>query len=1235
VTPGLPASAGSMRDGAVRAESGACKLMALFLVLASLLPAQDSRPSDARELLDRMAAAAGDSSAFGAAMLVEFALRQSEPAYTLAAQLWADNLAKAPAGPDAAETLRAIRDNRELPGPKRALAARMRRKLLARSGDVQGLAREAGADGQVRWFKAIGPFGFNAESFAGFAFGPESKIDFAAELPGFQDPVRWTDYAASPAAEQADPFEVLLPRTGAAYALAQIKTGNETLLVSLGSESSVELFVDGQRALAIDHRRELVPNRRWVAVAFPAGWHHLLVKTTDSGSGVFVLTVLDQQRGPVVLGPAGSAVEIETGGAFHAVEAPAAGTGPGGTFVVSDSRDVFKPAGERAADLVAACLLGWRGLPEEAFVAARGHLDAADLSVGEIGVAHLIVDQTTHLPDTDKKARLLDLARRALAKDPSSAMAQAALARNEATNDRVEEGIGMLQKALAGSPKSVDLWEAQLDVLEGVGFESDREKTLAAALAACPNAPKLWERRLTQLEKKKAFPAWIDESRRFLASDATELGLAHALGARLLSGRRFDDLEAFLETQAALHPHEVSFEVLAADAAHEQGDRDRELAILAGITSKHPKETSVIERMASRILADKPDDERVPALLRTALKADPDLHDVRRLLNDLRPPAHDYFKEFLVDTKSFLEKAPGADAYPDSRIVLLLDQITLWIHEDGSAEQETHQIHRLQDPRGKEDLGTVSADGDVKVVRTILPDGKSLVPNQLGRGSFEMAGLEPGVVVERRYRRFVDRFVGRPESFGGFYFQDTRLTQPFHYTRYVVIVPKKLGLVPVVERFEAKYKREERGDDLVFEFLLEKMPRIQREAMMPRAEDLVPHVEFRRPDTWDKINRRYLDAYETAWRPTPTLREAAAKAVGDATDPVERARKLYEFVMDTVTSTDGMGLPTQTLLEKSGDRFPLYLALLKAADVPHSLAMGRNQEKVSPPVDWKMVSDDLFDVPLARIEPPGKDPVYVSTQLRWIPFGQLRYDQTDAQVFVTAPGGGRIERIAALPLAEAKSAMTEMDLALDAAGLATGTVRLTLYGWAGAFLKEQIERTDKKRLDQWANGAVLGPIGRLAPKPKGPVRFKNATSRTAPLVIEVDVEMKQLVRKTDGGGTLEVPFRPMTLAKGFVDRKERKLPFVFHQYFVEDAEATITLDPSWKLDEAPKDFERKGPLGSFTLRRKLDGSKLTLRREIALTPADIPASGFPDVASFAKDIDQAEAQKIQLRREVQ
>jgi hypothetical protein len=250
-----------------------------------------------------------------------------------------------------------------------------------------------------------------------------------------------------------------------------------------------------------------------------------------------------------------------------------------------------------------------------------------------------------------------------------------------------------------------------------------------------------------------------------------------------------------------------------------------------------------------------------------------------------------------------------------------------------------------------------------------------------------------------------------------------------------------------------------------------------------------------------------------------------------------------------------------------------------------------------------------------------------------VPFGTIRYDLTDAPVFVTSAEGGRIERIPAAPLDDATATELMLELKLDAAGAGHGVARMTVRGLPGAWLKEQIERTDRKRLEQMAAGMILGPIGRLAPRPTGPVRLRNETSRSDPLVIELDVEMKQLVRKAEGGGTLGLPFAPLTLARAFIDRKERKLPFVFHQYAVQRDEARIDLGPAWKLDDAPRDFERSGPIGSYELRRGRDGTTLVLRRRIALTPADVPAAAFDGVASFAKDVDEAEAQRLTLRIE--
>jgi tetratricopeptide (TPR) repeat protein len=1210
----------------------------LALVAASWVAAQGPPDADAAGLLGRAAETAGDSGAYAAAMLDAFAALAREPAFNLAGRLFVGSLAEAPPPAGAADRLRAIRDDRAEPGSKRAIAAMLRDLLLTMQGDVAALEAERCEGGGIRDFLVVGPFGFSADSLAGLAFPPEREIDLAATYDGYDGKVGWRPYRAQPGMPASDPFDVLFPKAGAAYALAQIHVPEERQVwITLGVRGSAELWIDGRHALAVDRRREFVPRFRFVAARLPAGWHRILVKTTESGRGGFELGLRGADFGPLALrahGAPDAGIAIEQGSVLHAVGAPASGLGEGGAFVASDVRDRIPMTGTRAHDLAAAAIWSDSGLEEVAYAVAEKHVAAKDLGPGEIWAISRLLEAADEVPENARKTMVLDLAKRSLEQRPGFAPAVVALARNEAKNDRAEEAVRMLRGAIAWQPKCVALWDAELRILEDVGFESDVDTRLDAALAACPDAPALVRRRLGRLEGKRATAAWMEAARRAVANDASDHELSSSLASRLLAAGRFEDLAEVLAIQRRLLPHDAGILHLEAARLRERGDAAGEARALEAIAALHPRETQALETLAARSIA-AGDEAAAIRHLERALSRDPDLHHARRLLRELRPAAKDVFDEFRVDTREFLAKAPGPDAYPDSRIVLLFDQVILRVFADGSAEQETHQLHRLQDPRGKEDLGTVWAEGDVAIVQTITPDGRALVPNQIGRGAFEMAGLEPGAIVERRYRRFIDRFRGHPEDFGGFYFQDTGLAQPFHHSRYVVVVPKALGLEPVAQRFDAEFRREDRGDDVLYEFLLERMPRIQREAMMPEAADIVPHVELRRPDAWNRVNRRYLDAYEAARRPTPPIDEAAAKAAGDAADPVERARRLYEFVMDTVKSDDGNGSPTETLLERSGDRFPLYLALLRAARVPHALAMGRPQERVSRPIRWEMVREDLFEVPLVRVEGADGRPVYVSTQLRYLPFGQLGYDLTDAPVFVTSDDGGRIDKTPPAPLEAARTATFRLDLALDGSGVAHGTARVAIHGPFGAMLKEEIERIDKKRFEQVTAQMVLGPIGRLAPRPKGPARVENGTSRDGPLAIELDVEVRQLVRKTEGGGTIGLPLAPLNLARAFVDRKERRLPFVFHQYVVQDDEATIELDPAWRIEDLPQAFEKSGPIGGYKLLRSQDGARLVIRREVRLTPADLPASEFPGVASFAREVDEAEARKITLKRETE
>ena len=159
-----------------------------------------------------------------------------------------------------------------------------------------------------------------------------------------------------------------------------------------------------------------------------------------------------------------------------------------------------------------------------------------------------------------------------------------------------------------------------------VGFESDRERALEAALKACPDAREAPRSAGSpQLEKKRAHAAWIEEAGRILAQNATRLDLAQVArgaAARGASARR--SRAAPRDAARRSTPTTSVCDTTVADLLHEQGDFDRELAALLERSRRSTtKETAAIERIAERLLAAKPDDPRVVAMLRLALQRIP------------------------------------------------------------------------------------------------------------------------------------------------------------------------------------------------------------------------------------------------------------------------------------------------------------------------------------------------------------------------------------------------------------------------------------------------------------------------------------------------------------------------------------------------------------------------------------------------------------------------------------
>jgi tetratricopeptide (TPR) repeat protein len=1138
--------------------------------------------------------------------------------------------------------LRATRvlDDAGAPGFRRAIARLLRRDLSLRSGAYDDVEATRGIDGVVRDFAVVGPFGRDENHYGGTTFEPERSIDFSKPMAGTRGEVRWTPLRLSFAATHASTEDVLKEDRGCAYAVAGLVLSEDaTLDVRLSTAGSAELFVGGRRALVVDRETAFLPPSRSVRVRFGKGEHRLLVKMNAPYQREFMLEILREDGSFADLSGANPAIAVLSPQALlerGAVEASGSSTGSGdaGAFVVKDARNEFPPPKTRGETIVRAVAFSLMGLEDFGAHLVAEIRKAPDLSAAEIVALRTVVDRQTAAPEAAKKAETLALARKLAEAAPGHPIAAVALAEEDASKDKGEEALARLDAALTDHPKSRALREAYGKICERLGFVADAERSRLALATAYPSSLDAAYGRAELLARRGDFAGAYEAETRALDLDrshaATFVGVAYSA----LRLGRLDDAFAHATTARRLDPSSPSIELLFAAILREKGDFQGEEATLRNAVDAYPNDAGALHLLKFAAFA-RGDVDAGVAYAARIVEREPDHAQVERaILREARPPAFDPIAAYAADVDAALKNAPDKDVYPDASVVLILDQVTLVVREDGTARQEIHQIHKLQDARGRDELGTIRAEGDLGIVRTIEPDGTTLWPNALQQGVYETAGLRPGVFVERRFYRELQRPFGEPPNYGSFLFQDTRLEAPFHFTRYVVATPEKAEIEPVVERFPVEPKKTVRDGYVVRDYLLTNMPRLKRERAMPPPTEIVPRATTAAPADPAGFNRGVLDMFEAPSRATPAILEAAKTAAKDATDPIAVAKNLYDFVLDKVASEGGFSEPTVTLLEGAGPRLPLFAALLTAAKVPWSPCFVAARDDFRGPNPPSGFDPDMFETPLVRIEPPGASPVYVAVDSRYRPFGELSYRYCDAPVYVARRGGGFFDRTPAAPSDAAKTDVRRFDLVLDAEGVATGKATIEFGRDFSAQIREALAEADRSQYEPQLLNMLMAPLGRFRARATGKVSVEGMTSRGGPLVVSVDVELKRLVRGGTQGTDLASPLSPYDFARRFVDRTERTHPVVFRDTDVRRDTAVVKLDPSWRIENLPPTDAFHGAPGSVSIVRTFDEatSTLTFERVVQWAPFTVEPSRFAAFSKWLSEIDAAEHRVVRLTK---
>ena len=227
--------------------------------------------------------------------------------------------------------------------------------------------------------------------------------------------------------------------------------------------------------------------------------------------------------------------------------------------------------------------------------------------------------------------------------------------------------------------------------------------------------------------------------------------------------------------------------------------------------------------------------------------------------------------------------------------------------ERGKESQSTIDISYLDPTRIRDISGrTIKPDGSIVELKKDAVFERMLVRAgglKLKAKSFAMPGVEPGAIIEYRWResrrsRLYMRFQIQREI----PVQVVRyLIKPYSYAQYGMrMITFNWNQVPL-EKKEGFY-----GSTYL------NVPGFKEEPRMPPEDQVRPWMLVFYSDEkgtdpqkfWNQFGKRIHEAVKPAMKVNDEVKQAAAAAIGDATDPEQKLQRLFDFCKTKIKNVD-------------------------------------------------------------------------------------------------------------------------------------------------------------------------------------------------------------------------------------------------------------------------------------------------------------------------------------------
>jgi len=569
--------------------------------------------------------------------------------------------------------------------------------------------------------------------------------------------------------------------------------------------------------------------------------------------------------------------------------------------------------------------------------------------------------------------------------------------------------------------------------------------------------------------------------------------------------------------------------------------------------------------------------------------------------------------------------------------------------------------------RGKATQGTVSLPygGPLEIAdvegRTIKPNGAivRLRPQEVldrviirGKGlrirvkSFVMPAVEPGAIIEYRWREIRHRHLSIAERFQfqrdiparivTYHFRPLRLNGKPAVLRTAMFNGRIGSLVHDMDGFQCTS--------------MSNVPAYREEPFMPPEGEVKPwmlvfYADVQKTGTpfWQQYGRSVQEETAPLLKPTPALKQAAVRIVGDATREDEKLRRLYAFCHTEIrnVSVDATGLteaeqkklatdgrPSVTLKKRKGtaeDVNLLFAALTRAAGLEARIALvgDRSEEFFNPARenryflrnrDVAVRCDSIW-----RLHDPGNP---------YLPYGRLRWEEEGQKALVADAQNPFFLDVPFAPPDSSVLTRTAI-LRLTEDGALEGEARLEYTGHLAIEQKQARDGESPAQMEEAVRALVKRQVGAAE---VSDIRIENASHAVAPIAFRFHLQLpgyaQVLGRRLFVSPSVFQHGLPPVFGAG-----ERKHPVCFDYAHSEFDSVSIRLPDGMTLEHLPAPVSfAVADSGAYTSALRADSlGRVVFTRSFHTGQLWLPTSAFGAVKRDYNRIHEQDAHTLTVK----